>query len=167
MYAIFFVRWMRSAITWGYVTTLEVGQDLCQTLFWGQHYWKNFSLWRKQTAHWLCSLLSGFINRLLTVRLLPLFPLSGTHYGHCCSPASFCRKHAHTNPITKMYQFFFPSFFHPKHPHKHKLHVVWPSLTGVVSPCFLCLLLKTAQGIEGSFITKPCVKPSSGIRSCW
>lgn len=44
---------------------------LSQTLFRVQCYWKNLSLWNKQTAHWLCSLLSHCINR-------PLLPVSLT-----------------------------------------------------------------------------------------
>lgn len=50
-------------LAWCYAITLEVSQALGQILFRGQCCWNNFSMWNKQTAHWLCSLLSDCINR--------------------------------------------------------------------------------------------------------
>lgn len=73
-YFILLVRlWkVRSVTAQCYVSMSDSSRALSQRLFGDQCCWKNFSLWRKQTAHWLCSLLSGFINRPLTT--LPLSP---------------------------------------------------------------------------------------------
>lgn len=57
---------VRSVTAQCYVSMLDSSRVLSQRLFGDQCCWKNFSLWRKQTAHWLCSLLSGCINRPLT-----------------------------------------------------------------------------------------------------
>lgn len=106
--SLLFLSSMMSVKAWCYVTMLEVGQAHGQTLFRGQCCWKNFSLWRKQTAHWLCSLLSGCINRPLTSLSVTLFPLSEAHWGRCRGPnsknwSSVCRRYAQTNSVTRIY----------------------------------------------------------------
>lgn len=89
------------ALIWCYVT---VG-DVC--LFGGQYWWKNLSLWRKQAAHWLCSLLPGCIKGPLYSSSVTLF-FSETQHGHWCSPnprilrsinllPCLCVSHIHTN----------------------------------------------------------------------
>lgn len=80
------VRSRSDHVTWSlinrapcYVTMLEVSGAVGQIPSRGQRCWKNFPLWRKQTALWPCSLLSGCINRPLTSLCVTLLPLSLKH----------------------------------------------------------------------------------------
>ncbi len=153
--SLLFLCWMRSVMAWCYVTTLEVSQALRQTLFRGQCRWKNFSLWRKQTAHWLCSLLSGCINRPLTSPSVTPFPLSEAHHGRCCSPNShklvislqeMC-SNQFSYKDTFGHQTSFPSFIIHTSTKTNMLHVVWPGLIGPMKlSVFLSSGLKTTQG---------------------
>ncbi len=100
------LHWMRSVMTWCYVTTLEVCQAYGQILFRGQCCWKNFSVWRKQTSHCLCSLLSGCINKPLSSHSVPHFPLSEAHHAHCCTPTSnklvICLQETHSSSVVRI-----------------------------------------------------------------
>ena len=113
---------IRSVMAWCYVTTLEVWQDLGKILRRGQCRWKNFSLWRKQTAHWLCSLLSACINRPLTshsvIRSLKHIVVIASVQIQTNWP-SVCRGHAQTNSAARI-RLKLPSFtLSLTHPHKH------------------------------------------------
>lgn len=79
----FRLQWIGSVEAWGYVTMFEVELTISHTLFLRPALLKNYPLWRKQTAHWLCSLLSACISRLLTSPShtpVPPFPSFGTQH---------------------------------------------------------------------------------------
>lgn len=127
---------MRSVMAWCYVTTLEVWQDLGKTLFRGQCRWKNFSPWRKQTAHWLCSLLSACINRPLTSHSVVL---SLKHIVVTAAVQiqtnwlSVCRGHAQTYSAARI-RLKLPSFtLSLTNPHKQTRYM----LRDLVSSCLV------------------------------
>lgn len=163
---------MRSVMAWCYVTTLEVWQDLGKTLFRGQCRWKNYSLWRKQTAHWLCSLLSACINRPLTSHSVIL---SLKHIVVTASVQiqtnwpSVCRGHAQTNSAARIH-LKLPSFtLSLTHPHKQTRYMLRDlASTGPMKlPVSLSLVLETTQGSEIPFSQKPRVKPPLGMSFSW
>lgn len=140
-----------------YVSMLDISRALSQTLFGDQRCWKNFSLWRKQTAHWLCSLLSGCINRPPTSFSGPLLSPSETVHIQTRS-SSDCRR---TLGNTHWHQTPFPLSF--MRPNKHTLHAEWWTTEVASDLCFT--FCKQHRGVEIPFSQQLCVKPPFGMCS--
>lgn len=163
---------MRSVMAWCYVTTLEVWQDLGKTLFRGQCRWKNFSPWRKQTAHWLCSLLSACINRPLTSHsvILSLKHIVVTAAVQIQTNwLSVCRGHAQTYSAARI-RLKLPSFtLSLTNPHKQTRYMLRDLVsTGPMKlPGSPSSVLETTQGLEIPFSQKPRVKPPLGMSLSW
>lgn len=159
---------MRSVLAWCDVSMVEVSQALSQALFRGHCCWKNFSLWRKQTAHWLCSLLSGCINGPLTSHSLTIF-LSLKHIVIAATVQIQQIGHPSTGSITTNSV----TRIHVKPPSLFLFFTRWQEqrrsmLRDPVSQdqwhcLFSETLMKITQGMEIPFSPNPCVKPPLGM----